>query len=198
MERFLIGCFKAVSAQKRPFHGQAIRVYMLTSYALGEVVSTQCWKVTSLLLSKYDLDHLSHPLQEPWCSFVHFAERFDDVFIKELLELAAIARVNIDVNRVAGEAKIVGSLIEGGKEKHLNFREACNKLIHANEYELIFDWTSSHPLDNGTNGYNDVFAVGKRKFKNPKICTKGKFRGQEWQATIIFVKFVDVLEGTFI
>ncbi|MCD6394222.1 MAG: hypothetical protein J7M40_12035 [Planctomycetes bacterium] len=157
-------------------------------------MTDQCWKLTATLLSKYDFDDLSHPCGEYWCSFIQFAQRFDDIFAKELIELAVLARVSLEVDGEFGAKQIVGKLIKNGNESDLNFREACNKIIHANSLEIKLEWSNSHPLDNGQNGYEEGDIV---RFKNPIIMTQGTFREVEWKANIHFLKYVSILQEKF-
>ena len=173
---------------------------MITSTILSEVITDQCWKLTATLLSKYDLDDLSHPIQEYWCTFIHFAQRFDDIFAKELIELAALARVSLDMGDEFGAKQMVGTLIDNGNESDLNFREACNKIIHANSVEIKLEWSNRHPLDNDRNGYGESRIDGKAtvdRFKNPIIMTQGEYRGMEWKTNIHFLKYVSILEEKF-
>ncbi|MGB7580890.1 MAG: hypothetical protein WBL85_00390 [Sedimentisphaerales bacterium] len=166
----------------------------LSLHALEESIADQCWKVTSLVLARYDFSELSHPWQEYWCPFIDFCNKFDAFFIKSVLELAAIARVNLDVEDVGTANLIVGTLTQNNETKDLTFREACNKLIHAMQYEILFDWETKHPLDNGTNGY---FETKLERFKNPKIRTTGKYQSDNWEAVIRFLPFITELKDTF-
>ena len=173
---------------------------MITSTIISGIITEQCRKLTATLLSKYDLDDLSHPIQEYWCTFIHFAQRFDDIFAKELLELAVLARVSLDVDCEFGAKQIVGTLIDNGNRSDINFREACNKIIHANSLEIKLEWSNSHPLDNGRNGYGESRIDGKAtvdRFKNPIIMTHGEYRGMEWKTNIHFLKYVSILEEKF-
>lgn len=167
---------------------------MITSTILSEIITDQCWKLTATLLSKYDLDDLSHPIQEYWCTFIHFAQRFDDIFAKGLIELAVLARVSLDMGDEFGAKQMVGTLIDNGNRSDINFREACNKIIHANSVEIKLEWSNSHPLDNGRNGYGES---NIDRFKNPIIMTQGKHKGKEWKTNIRFLKYVSILEEKF-
>jgi hypothetical protein len=167
---------------------------MITSTILSEIITDQCWKLTATLLSKYDLDELSHPIQEPWCPFIDFAFRFDDIFGKELIELAVLARVSLDVDGEFGAKQIVGTLIDNGNRSDLNFREACNKIIHAKTFEAKLEWSNSPPLDNGRNGYGETTID---RFKNPIIMTQGVHNRKQWEANIHFLKYVSILKEKF-
>ncbi len=162
--------------------------------SLEESIADQCWKATSLILARYDFSELSHPWQEYWCPFIYFCNKFDDFFIKSVLELAAIARVNLDTKDISTADSIVGTLTQSNETKDLTFREACNKLIHAMQYEILFDWETKHPLDNEKNGY---FEAKANRFKNPKIRTIGKYQSNNWEAVIRFLPFITKLKDMF-
>jgi hypothetical protein len=167
---------------------------MVTLEILSEILTDQCMKLTSLLLGKYDFIDLSHPSHEYWCPFENFAIRFDDVFIKELMELSVLARVSIDVDNTFDSKIIVGTLSEDGKQSNLPFRQACNKIIHAKTCNVELAWSEKHPLYNGRNGYGESDIS---KFKNPIVKTAGEHNKKEWQSEILFLKYIDVLRERF-
>jgi len=167
---------------------------MITSAILSEIVTDQCMQLTAILLSKYDFIDLSHPVHEYWCPFENFVNSFDDVFAKELIELSALARVSLDVDNTFGSKDIVGSLSQDGKQNDLTFREACNKIIHAKTYTVDLAWSEKHPLDNGRNGYGESDI---NRFKNPIVKTVGEYNEKEWQADILFLKYISVLREHF-
>lgn len=157
---------------------------------LSEIVTDQCMRLTSTLLSQYDFIELSHPINEYWCPFENFKNRFDDIFAKELIELSALARVSLDIDGKFGSKAIIGTLTQDKKQCELSFRQACNKIIHAKTLEVDFAWSDKHPLDNGQNGYDESLA---KTFKNPIIKTTGTYREKDWKAGIWFVKYIEVL-----
>ncbi len=171
----------------------------METYEIEVKLKEKCWQITSFILSRYDFDKLSHPWNEHWSIFENqLTETFEDNYFKEFLELAVLMRASLDIHDVRipkkiGEVEIsVGDLIKvnssGEKTIPLTFREACNKTIHALEYEIILDRCDSHPLDNGKNGYSET---EETNFKNPILLTKGSFQGDNWTAKIELLKFID-------
>jgi len=73
-------------------------------------------------------------------------------------------------------------------KKRLDYRNACNKILHALEYAIDFSLRKEHPLSNGKDGYDDSTLEG---FKSPFIITKGVYQNQEWKAEINFFKFIE-------
>ena len=167
---------------------------MISSAILSERVTDQCMNLSSVLLSQYDFTDLAHPWQEYWCPFENFRTRFDDILAKALVELAALARVTLDVDSKFGSKMVVGELTQDGKKMELSFREACNKIIHAVTLKIDLAFSDRHPLDNGKNGYSDSQI---KRFKNPIIRTEGEYKKKVWKANIYFFKYIKVLKWKF-
>jgi len=170
------------------------REKMICLSILSETITDQCMHLTATLLSQYDFIELSHPVQEWWCPFENFKNRFHDVFAKELIELSALVRVRLDIDGEFGSKAIVGTLTQDRKQRDLSFRQACNKIIHAETLDVDFTWSNKHPLDNGRNGYGESLT---KRFKNPIIKTTGKYREMVWQADICSLKYIEVLREIF-
>ena len=146
---------------------------MISPAILSEMVTDQCMRLTGALLGQYDFIDLSHPLHEYWCPFESFKIRFDELFAKDLIELSVLARVCLDVDEEFGSDAIVGSLTEDNERCELSFRQACNKVIHAETLDIDFAWCDRHPLDNGRNGYAESSV---KTFKDPIVKTTGQYR----------------------
>jgi len=160
-------------------------------------IKEKCWKLSSYILAEYDFKNLEHPWNEPWCLFGNtFKDMFENTFIKELIEMAALLRSLQDVHRTDNnqESNVfpsndIGLLIHNdGTQEVLDFRKACNKIIHALEYSIDFTFSKEHPLSNGKDGYSDSTLDN---FKSPIIITRGKYGKQEWKAEIYFFKFIE-------
>lgn len=169
---------------------------------IEDSVKEKCWKLSSYILAEYDFRNLRHPWGEPWCLFANtFSEKFENAFIKELIEMAALMRSLQDVHSTDNneESNVslsndIGSLThDNGTQEVLDFRKACNKIIHALEYSIDLTFCKEHPLSNGKDGYNDSTLDN---FKSPIIITKGKYGKHEWQANIYFFKFIEQIINT--
>lgn len=165
-------------------------------------IKEKCWKLSSYILAEYDFRNFEHPWNEPWCFFGNtFSEKFENTFIKELIEMAALMRSLQDVHCTDNneESNIylsndIGLLTHNdGTQEVLDFRKACNKIIHALEYSIDLTFSKEHPLSNGKDGYNDSTLDN---FKSPIIITRGKHGKQEWQAKIYFFKFIEQIIKT--
>ena len=128
---------------------------MISSNILSEIISDQCMNLCTRVLSQYDFIDLAHPIQEYWCPFENFKLRFDDIFAKEFIELAALVRVILDVDDSFGSKEVVGTITQDGNKIDMSFRDACNKIIHAKTIDIDFAFSERHPLDNGKNGYGE-------------------------------------------
>ena len=164
---------------------------------IDDSVKEKCWKLSSYILAEYDFQNLRHPWNEHWCLFTNtFSEKFENTFIKELIEMAALMRSLQDVHRtdnnedsIVSVSNDIGLLTHNdGPQEVLDFRKACNKIIHALEYSIDLTFSKEHPLSNGKDGYNDSTLDN---FKSPIIITRGKYGKQEWQANIFFFKFIE-------
>jgi hypothetical protein len=156
-----------------------------------ELISEKCWKLSSYLLAEYDFKELIHPANEYWCKFgTDFKDSFKKVFFKELIELAGLIRAILDMHNLSSENYgIVGKIEYENKEvENLDYKESCNKIIHAKSYSIDFKKTDSHPLENGKNGYNDS---DNSNYKNPIIITEGTNRRKKWKSEITFINFID-------
>ncbi|HEY5593180.1 MAG TPA: hypothetical protein VIK55_19460 [Paludibacter sp.] len=68
---------------------------------IEDAVKEKCWKLSSYILAEYDFKNLEHPWNEPWCLFGNtFKDMFENTFIKELIEVAAIMRSLQDIHPV--------------------------------------------------------------------------------------------------
>jgi len=169
------------------------KIYM---HQIQESLNDKCWRLSSYLLSQYDIKELSHPWKEYWCIFENnFKQSFKNIFFKEFIEISALIRALLDIDDIkipkefAGISTQVGTITcDNGKEKELTFRDACNKIIHSKKYSVSFLWSEQHPLCNGKSGCE---ASDSEKFKNPIISTEGDYHGKTWVAKIEFFKFID-------
>ena len=156
-----------------------------------ELIKEKCWKLSSYLLAEYDFQELTHPANEYWCKFgTDFKESFKKKFFKELIELAGLIRAILDMHNLSSEKyEIVGKIEYENKEiEKLDYRESCNKIIHANYYSIDYKKVDSHPLDNGKNGYNNS---ENENYKSPIIITEGFYRKKKWKSELTFIKFID-------
>jgi hypothetical protein len=156
-----------------------------------ELITEKCWKLSSYLLAQYDFHELTHPANEYWCKFgTDFKESFKKVFFKELIELAGLIRAILDMHNLSSQShEIVGKVEYENKEiENLDYRESCNKIIHADYYSIEFKKVALHPLENGKNGYNNPV---NDSYKSPIIITEGFYRNQKWKSELNFIKFID-------
>ena len=166
------------------------------NFHIEESVKDKCWRLSSYILSEYDFQNLTHPWNEYWCIFCNtFKESFENTFIKELIELAGLMRALLDIHSIhipqnkSISISSIGILqFEENNKEDLNYREACNKLIHSTEFSLDFRESNSHPLFNGKNGYNESAC---KKFEDPILLTKGIHSRKKWKAEINFFRFID-------
>ena len=157
----------------------------------GELISQKCWKLSAFLLAEYDFKKMIHPYNEYWCKFgTDFKDSFQKTFFKELIELAGLIRAILDMHSLNAENYgLVGKIKYENKEiKNLNYRESCNKIIHAEYYSIDFEETDTHPLENGKNKYNDSEFSN---YKNPKIITEGIYHNKKWKVEFEFIKFIN-------
>jgi hypothetical protein len=156
-----------------------------------ELITDKCWKLSSYLMAQYDFKELTHPANEYWCKFGNeFKESFEKNFFKELIELAGLLRAILDMHSLSSENyEVVGKIKYENKEiEDLDYRESCNKIIHAEFYSIEFIKTDSHPLDNKKNGYNDS---DYDNYKNPTVITEGFYRKTKWKSELTFINFID-------
>lgn len=70
----------------------------------------------------------------------------------------------------------------------LTVREACNKIIHANEAQLEWRVLTAHPL------YEQIYQANHgelgQKYKVPFLSVMGTHRGKKWHATINLILWV--------
>ena len=72
----------------------------------------------------------------------------------------------------------VGALEKGDSDpKDLSLREACNKTIHAMNYETRLSLSDKHHLGNSRDGYE---LSDCSKFKSPTIITEGEYKKKKW------------------
>jgi hypothetical protein len=166
----------------------------LNGFEIQNSIEEKCWKLSSYILSQYDFQYLSHPANEYWCIFENkFKESFTTVFFKELIELAGLLRALLDSEPLTIEIQNNDNSFgvlkkETGETIKLSYRDVCNKIIHAISYEVKFNFSERHPLDNTKNGYGETVIT---EFKNPKIITQGSLKGKQWNTEIDFLKFID-------
>ena len=156
-----------------------------------ELINQKCWKLSSYLLAEYDFQDLTHPFNEYWCKFGgDFKELFKKVFFTKLIELAGLIRAILDMHNLRPkEYGIVGKIEYENKEiEKLDYRESCNKIIHADYYTIEFKKVDSHPLDNGKNGYNKS---KYENYKNPIIIIEGFYKNKKWKSELNFIRFID-------
>ena len=165
----------------------------LRGYQIKESVTKKCWGLSSIILSEYDHEVLAHPWGEYNCVFLGFKEIFEDEFYRELVELSGLMRAVLDANQESIDdldKEVVGTLFKEGEEvEGLTYRESCNKIIHANKYMVDLRRSSTHPLDNGKDGYNDSEITD---YKNPYVITEGSHRRKDWKSEIDFLKFINL------
>lgn len=132
------------------------------------------------LYAKYDLSHM-----EPFIEDIKETE-----IIKLLVEIATQYRImewNIrdEWKNKDFKTEVVGELFtdnkDEGQELDLTIREACNKVIHAEE--IVFDITKLR----GT----------KRYYYNPYIHIYGKKGKLKWKASIDLVLFCNAVNQQF-
>jgi hypothetical protein len=169
----------------------------LRHFKIEDSITEKAYLLSTMILSQYDIINLKHPSEEYWCIFTNnFQEKFDSNFMKELVRFAGILRALLDIesiyipieNEEHGFDQSVGQINLRGNTEPLCFREACNKIIHANQYEIRLNYSESHPLDNSKNGYKSIF----KSYKNPIIVTYGEFQGKNWNSELNFMKFVEM------
>lgn len=128
--------------------------------------------------------------------FSRIISGINSIFMKKLIGFAGILRALLNAESIFipvkheeyGFDQSVGQLSKNDNTEPLSFREACNKIIHANQYEIKFSYSEVHPLDNGRNGYGSAH----EKYKNPIIVTYGEYRNVPWISNLEFLKFIDM------
>ena len=128
----------------------------LRHFQIEDTIVDKAYALNSMIISQYDVTALKHPDEEYWCIFTNnFQDQFDSTFMKELIGFAGTLRALLDVESISipveneeyGFDQSVGQLSKNHNIEPLSFREACNKLIHANQYEIRFSYSEAHPLD---------------------------------------------------
>ncbi|MDP9193253.1 MAG: hypothetical protein M3P06_16265 [Acidobacteriota bacterium] len=119
--------------------------------------------------------------QRPLAAFVTAHEKPE--ISRLLVSIAASYRIKFDDGSwehgfwLHRDASTVGTLVENvdapENEKALTFREACNKIIHAQR--VHFD-TASHP-------------VTQAQFLNPMVHLYGSKAGSSWKSSLHLVQF---------
>ena len=169
----------------------------ISHFQTEDSIIDQSYSLNSMLLAQYDVISLKHPQEEYWCIFTtNYQEKFESNFMRELIGFAGILRALLDVESISVPVKnkeyrfdqSVGELCINAKKEPLSFREACNKIIHANRYEIRFNYSDTHPLDNGENGYASI----DKTYKNPIIITYGEYQKEKWNAELDFLKFINM------
>lgn len=154
-----------------------------------------CWELNNILFAMYDYISMKHPYGEFWCHYTNdYNVLFEEKFSAGIIQMSGLLRALMDTNQLEVKQVIVGRLVTNGVEKELNFREACNKIIHASNLEIEYENSTLHPLDNGKNGYSNY---EMKKFKNPIIVTKGVYQGKNWSSKLNFNRFVEAIFSTF-
>lgn len=122
----------------------------LRHFQIEDSIIDKSYTLNSMILSPYDVISLKHPASEHWCIFTNnFQEKFEANFMRELADFAGILRPLLDVELISVPMKNkeyqfdqnVGELCENDEKKPLSFRQACNKIIHANKFEIRFNYS---------------------------------------------------------
>lgn len=103
-----------------------------------------------------------------------------------LISIAVISRSYLDTSSVDNNFNkdcLVGKIIFNNinKEEGLNFRESCNKIIHATN--INFD------IDKGNNI--------KDGYIKPIVYLYGSYKGKEWKATVNIIDFCKAAINSF-
>jgi hypothetical protein len=116
---------------------------------------------------------------------------------KKLLQLALLVRTWDDIasaspraddyrehaRRTSGENEI-GSLTVAGEEACFNLREACNKIIHAEEIRAIYDDAVNH---------SDGDAEDRHWFCVGEVELKGSQQKKAWEASLFVYEFIETV-----
>lgn len=104
--------------------------------------------------------------------FFNRAKKFEESKVSEILiSLAIMSRSFLDSCHVSTDSYTdycVGHIVVNYKEKHINFKEACNKIMHAKN--INFDISRSESMQDG--------------FLNPIVYLYGEYQGDKWRAVI--------------
>ncbi|MBU1820515.1 MAG: hypothetical protein KKG00_03245 [Bacteroidetes bacterium] len=174
-----------------------MKLNQMRLFEIEESIKDKCFTLTSLILAQYDITALRHPYGEYWCIFTNdFQSKFNTNFMMELTSLIGLLRAVMDIesinipvkNENYGFDQSVGILTIDTSNEPLSYREACNKIIHADSYQIQFSYSEKHPLFDERNGYDNEES---RSFKNPMLVTRGKYRGKIWISDLNFLKFID-------
>lgn len=116
-----------------------------------------------------------------------------EIFEGHIVALAAMVRaVDEQFDSLAVHQKRnpggVGTLETEKGSKILTAREACNKIIHANEAKLEWKVLNAHPLYEQI--YQAKYGEFGQEYKVPFLRVMGTHRGDKWHATINLILWV--------
>ncbi len=139
-------------------------------------------RVLSILLSDKSVKEACKSQTLPAIEFA-FGENKEDQVIHGLIEISILYRkiehqFPDDIKeeaRAKQKEKVVGKLIEKGKELELIMIEACNKIIHANSLNFDVSGGDSH----------------EEQYLNPIIHIYGEKYGKEWKVELDVIKFCE-------
>jgi len=118
----------------------------------------------------------------------YFFERAKEFEISKaseiLISLAVMSRSFLDSGIISKESckkQIVGKIIVDKKNKPLNFRDSCNKIIHAES--INFDISNSKSIKDG--------------FLNPIVYLYGEYQDSQWKAIVNIIDFCKAANDSF-
>ncbi|QZA78579.1 hypothetical protein K4H28_03950 [Deefgea tanakiae] len=123
----------------------------------------------------------------------------DNEMKKNIMLLAALSRTNDDIRDCLKQHDIdhpdgVGLLEVAGKDKVLNAREACNKIIHNETATLEFSSQDEHPLY--AKAFRENGIAKSKEYLVPFLIVTGRKQGDkgaEWSARINLIQWIFAL-----
>jgi hypothetical protein len=148
-----------------------------------EEIEKECYLIASCVMASEQI-HLLQRKSSNW-GIKRFILEEQYMIKKHLISLAIKLRMIDDLMKLHKHTDYIpflknktGTIEEINKKKDLTIREACNKIIHANNIEFKFKY-SQH-------------GSKKIRYLAPEIILHGKKGKVSWKATMKILRFVDL------
>jgi hypothetical protein len=147
-----------------------------------------CFEVVNIVAASGELAGDRMDIEQGSLIFQLHQQYAETELCKKLLRIAVLVRTFDDLasgsvsaeeykehaKKTSGEHEI-GDLTVAGKAVELNLREACNKIIHAQEIRAIYDDAVEFSGDE---------MVNRRWFCDGQVELKGTQQGRKWEASV--------------
>ena len=145
----------------------------------SKIVELELYRLLAIVLASRPLNAaMTHNICEP---LNNLRQHGETEFHRVLVSTAIMLRRYHDWSATSGrglpqdDAQVCGVLRSGGKEEPLLLRTACNKIIHANDFNFDIKRECCAELEDG--------------YIEPWIHLTGRYNQSDWSCTVDFVQY---------